>query len=360
MESPTLMPTVNQAETIQDIPLSRTTEQLRTAQTLWAAMFQTSEANVTISDGHHPIILSRENQKDNAAWADSLTEKQDTITRVYGMNVNGLSLDKRGGQLDVLCKVIKEVQADVFCGQEHNLASETTQVRQITYNTVRQHWKRSRITFGTTPILFPKQYKPGGTFMITAGDLTGRVIAQTQDKWGRWVTQTYQGRGGTKITIYSAYQVVSKDIKIGSITTASQQQSLLMQTQDRLTNPRSAFRRDLNIAIQNSIASGQEILLLGDFNEPFGTKKNQTSILRAAASFLHKRSTHTTEHTSLEKHVQYPFSLLHCNPYRWGTKYVRIDRTPAMAVFLTRFILSLKTGAFTVSQFCVTQVGRCS
>ena len=33
-------------------------------------------------------------------------------------------------------------------------------------------------------------------------------------------------------------------------------------------------------------------------------KKNQTSILRAAASFLHKRSTHTTEHTSLEKHVQ--------------------------------------------------------
>ena len=282
MESPSLMPTVNYAETIQDIPHSRTAEQehdtpmtpqeqLRTAQTLWAAMFQTSEDNVTIADGHRPIILSRENQKDNAAWGDSLTEKQATITRVYGMNVNGLILDKRGGQLDVLCKVIKEVQADVFCGQEHNLASETTPVRQITYNTVRQHWKRSRITFGTTPIPFPKQYKPGGTFMITAGDLTGRVIAQMQDKWGRWVTQTYQGRGGTKITIYSAYQVVAKDIKIGSITTASQQQSMLMQTQDRLTNPRSAFRRDLTIAIQNSIASGQEILLLGDFNEPFGT-----------------------------------------------------------------------------------------
>ena len=174
MESPSLMPTVNYAETIQDIPHSRTAEQehdtpmtpqeqLRTAQTLWAAMFQTSEDNVTIADGHRPIILSRENQKDNAAWGDSLTEKQATITRVYGMNVNGLILDKRGGQLDVLCKVIKEVQADVFCGQEHNLASETTPVRQITYNTVRQHWKRSRITFGTTPIPFPKQYKPGGT-----------------------------------------------------------------------------------------------------------------------------------------------------------------------------------------------------
>lgn len=44
--------------------------------------------------------------------------------------------------------------------------------------------------------------------MITAGDLTGRVIAQMLDKWGRWVNQTYQGQGGTKKAIYLAYQVV--------------------------------------------------------------------------------------------------------------------------------------------------------
>ena len=47
--------------------------------------------------------------------------------------------------------------------------------------------------------------------MITAGDLTGRVIAQKHDKWGRWVSQIYQGKGSTKIAIYSAYQVVAKD-----------------------------------------------------------------------------------------------------------------------------------------------------
>ena len=43
-------------------------------------------------------------------------EKPDTVTRIYGLNVNGLTLDRRGGQLDVLCKVLKEVQADVLCG----------------------------------------------------------------------------------------------------------------------------------------------------------------------------------------------------------------------------------------------------
>jgi hypothetical protein len=53
--------------------------------------------------------------------------------------------------------------------------------------------------------------------------------------------QIYQGKGSIKIAIYSAYQVVAKDVKLGCITTASQQQSLLLQSQDPITNPRLAF-----------------------------------------------------------------------------------------------------------------------
>jgi hypothetical protein len=70
--------------------------QLQQAQTLWAEMFRTtSEAIVAPADGNRPIILSLENQKANAAWGDVLNEKPQTITRVYGMNVNGLCLDQR-------------------------------------------------------------------------------------------------------------------------------------------------------------------------------------------------------------------------------------------------------------------------
>jgi exonuclease III len=100
-----------------------------------------------------------ENQRTNESWGDKLQEKPPTLTRIYGMNVNGLKLDQQGGQLDVLCKVIDEVQADVFCGQEHNLDSANTQVQQILYHTARHQWKSSRITVGTTPISFSKQYE---------------------------------------------------------------------------------------------------------------------------------------------------------------------------------------------------------
>ena len=56
----------------------------------------------------------------------------------------------------------------------------------------------------------------------------------------------------------------------GSITVASQQQSLLLQNQDATTNPRTAFRRDLLEYIKTQLDKGHEILLVGDFNEPFG------------------------------------------------------------------------------------------
>jgi hypothetical protein len=111
-----------------------------------------------VAEGNRPIILSVEYQRANISWGDNLTEKPATVTRIYGLNVNGLKLDTRGGQLDDLCKIINEVQADVFCGQEHNLDSDSTQVRQILYQTARSHWwKQSRIMFGTNPIAFSRQ-----------------------------------------------------------------------------------------------------------------------------------------------------------------------------------------------------------
>jgi exonuclease III len=132
--------------------------------------------------------------------------KSATTTRIYGLNVNGLTIDRRGGQFDVLCGVMKEVQADVMCGQEHNLDSDQTPVRSIIFHTIRNHWQRSKAIFGTTPIAFNKMYKPGGTFLVTAGNLAGRIHTEEKDPWGRWVCHTYQGKGTTMLTVFSAYQ----------------------------------------------------------------------------------------------------------------------------------------------------------
>jgi hypothetical protein len=150
-------------------------------------------------------ILPTTDAISNSHLGDVCKEKNGHTFRLYAQNVNGLPLDRRGGQYDTLCKVIKEAQVDVFLGQEHNLDSSQYQVKSILHDTSKPHWQRYRLNIATTPISFTSMYKPGGgTFMLAAGNVTGRIISQDQDKWGRWVSQTFQGMAGRKITMVSA------------------------------------------------------------------------------------------------------------------------------------------------------------
>jgi hypothetical protein len=235
----------------------------------WQALFNVreDESEIRVRDGNRPIRLSLENQRANVHWGDELREKSDTVTRMYVLNVHGLSLDRRGGQFDELCRVTKEVQADVLCGQEINVDAAQPMVRNIMYQTSRQHWQRSRLIMGSTPNAFTTMYKPGGAMMMTTGNTTGRVLASETDPWGRWTSQTYRGLDQLKITIISAYQVGQDVPKKGVVTAATQQRSLILLANDPVSDPRIAFKRDLSDYLRTCKSRGDEVILVGDFNE---------------------------------------------------------------------------------------------
>ena len=105
---------------------------------------------------------------------------------------------------------------------------------------------------------------------MTVDSTTSRISKQIRDKWGRWVIQEAQGRKDRRFIIVSAYQPVDKTVHPGSLTVASQQTSLLTASNDSTTNPRTAFRRDLLKVLITYKKQGFLILLMCDFNEPFG------------------------------------------------------------------------------------------
>ena len=236
--------------------------------------------------------LSEANVLTNEPWGDHIGAKSGEITRMYCINLNGITLDKRGGKFDTVCRCMKEVQADIFSGQEHKLDTTQSSVRTIIYDTARQHWERQRVVMGTTPIPFEKTHKPGGTMMITTGALTSRVKKQVRDKWGRWVCQEFKGKNDKQIAVMSAYQPIDKGAQTGRITVAAQHISLLIQTQDSCTKPREAFRRDLMECIKNYQNNGFEILLTGDFNEVLGSELEGMSKIANATGLLDLMAKH--------------------------------------------------------------------
>ena len=68
----------------------------------------------------------------------------------------------------------------------------------------------------------------------------------------------------------SVYQPIVKGGAAGKITVAAQQFSLLMQSGDKVSNPRVAFRRDLSVQLAEYHSKGYDILITGDFNESLG------------------------------------------------------------------------------------------
>ena len=287
MENPYQRGLIPQTRPIVHDPVDPNRDRLQIAQAEWTTLLTNLRAPRNgFSRANRPIVLTASNQRMNRSWGDSLTEKEHTITRIYTLNVNGFTLDRRGGQFDDNCKMAKETQADIVCCQEHNLDVSQTQVRSILYDTVKQHWSRTRMTMGTSPIPFTSMFKPGGTMITALNSITGRIIGHTTDKWGRWVSQTYRGRDNIRITIISAYQVVANNSKVGTSTAASQQRSLLLQMNDACTDPRIAFKRDLRIYAQECMMEGHEILLVGDFNEPLGSEIDGMSKLAADLNLI--------------------------------------------------------------------------
>jgi len=229
--------------------------------------------DINSTDELYDSILS-----DNDGWGDKLSDKSASCTRVYSLNVNGFKLDRTGGQFSEYGELHDTINADISCIQEHNLDSTQTQVRSVMYDNMRKRWKHSRLTFSSTPIRFVNQYKPGGTMIVSTGSITGRVIENNYDPWGRWSYQIFRGMRGKKITFISAYQVVKTSGNITHKTTiAAQQMQLLFMQNDPILSPRAAFRRDLAKFISLCIADSQDICLVGDFNEELGEDQNGMS-----------------------------------------------------------------------------------
>ena len=117
----------------------------------------------------------------------------------------------------------------------------------------------------------------------------------------------------------SAYQPVDKRGHEANLTVANQHRSLLLHSQDTKSNPRSAFCRDLLESLCNYKTAGYEILLVGDFNEPFGSDPDGLSFIAGELSLVNLIA---TRHPSLSPPAMYSRATK-CLDYAMGSARIR-------------------------------------
>jgi exonuclease III len=232
--------------------------------------------------------LTDENRKNNIPWGNTLEEKDQSTMRIYSNNVNGFQLDKHGGSFDQFCELLKEINADVACLQEHNLDISKHEISICLRNTAERHFKRSKVKFSHTQSdYFLHSYKPGGTAMIARESIVGRHVESGADEWGRWTFQVFIGTQQKKLWVFSLYQVVNAGNirRLGASTASAQQVSLLRsERSDYESTPRQAFKADLETKLMEILREPlNQVILLGDFNEIY---LNGDGSLREMASDL--------------------------------------------------------------------------
>lgn len=133
--------------------------------------------------------------------------KPSNTTRLYFANVNGLSYGPQGGDLADVCSTMATSHIDLLGLVETKLDSRLPQVVATCKRAARAVFSFSRVVLSSSAISYGTPYKPGGTALLAAGNITGRITHTHQDHMGRWSAISFLGAQTCKLTVICAYQV---------------------------------------------------------------------------------------------------------------------------------------------------------
>ena len=171
---------------------------------------------------------------------------------------------------------MNNIQSDIVCLTEHNLATDDPKTRYDLYKSVKRHMEGSRTIMSASSIKFPTTFKPGGTLMIVQRTVQCRINQQGSDELGRWTYIRLATRRESMIYIITIYKPCKTSFnQAGPMTVFRQQWTILRANGILSPNPRSQFDQDLLEFAQSILSEGHRIVIIGDFNE---TREKSTLI----------------------------------------------------------------------------------
>jgi hypothetical protein len=224
--------------------------------------------------------------------------EEETTTRFYYQNVNGLKLRDAGSDIKLSSHHLWERQASVIGFSETNVEWKQSWATNLIFQIFRRQWNHLKWCHSTSETKFENAYKPGGTCSLVTGSLATRVISQGSDPHdlGRWSYVTITGRSRT-ITIITAYCPPIQSIEsAGPLTNYFQQYHQLRQSGVISPDPRQQFFTDLTATVHAFIHKRHELVIMMDSNDDLSESSPTDSLLTECGLFsVHEQADYAAD-----------------------------------------------------------------
>ena len=233
-------------------------------------------------------------------WGDKLQRKNDKNIRIGFQNINGFGYNQTNeNKAEEILACINQKQMDVFAMVETNTNWRKVKKRYGIWSRTAGWFEQQKVVahhnvHDTKCSLF----QPGGTAIITRGDLSLRHMESLGDtrKMGRWSSSLFRGKDQIRIRVVSIY-VPHLNKTHGKINVYSQHQDALL-TMGVTQNPITVFWTDFWDQIDKWLQEGEQLILAGDWNtdvrqELFADKFISRGLIPAITTFHGKRGPET-------------------------------------------------------------------
>ena len=254
---------------------------------------------------------------DHVWVGDTMEQNPNKMIRFWIQNTNGLlkKNDFREFQFDIANLVdyhINYISLTETCINV-NKPGLTTKINTAFTHVV----PTGHISIHNTP-RYPKHsyYQPGGVAACFDGLLRTKYLREGRDKYGRWIWHEF-GENERITKVYTVYRVCEGSVYASGNSAAWAQQKLRLLQDGFDVNPRTHMIDSLLIDVKNHIASGQNVITMGDFNEGIHSCEQMSDKFSAAGLFNLMEATMNT--TQLPRtHSRGSTAIDHV----WATRYI--------------------------------------
>ena len=202
--------------------------------------------------------------------------KNNNEFRVIGGNINTFPITKairNKVKQEKLKQIVCSYYADVVSINEHNL-----NLSKVPYDqrpeTIVEGWRASTIIKMGCMNASDDMYSRGGNGIISFDKVSKKLIEYGYDRknLARWTWCTYKGKRGKNITVFSCYRPDDQQI-----TYKEQLAYLAREGQLEIDNydHNKAWYNDLKDEVAIKRNKGDEVIIMGDFNENLEDKKSR-------------------------------------------------------------------------------------